>query len=337
MKILVIFTGGTIGSALNGEWITLEEATNYTLIENYKENYEKEHGVKWSGEIDFATSTPYRILSENLSSVELSSLCKLVQENAKKDYDGIIVTHGTDTIQYTAAALSFSVSANTLPIVLVSANYPLEDERSNGNANFKAAVDFIKSKKAKGVFVSYKNTGEEQTQIHLGSRVICHAEAMDEVYSLGGVPFGSVDGKGVVTLNDKFNGVTLNGKDRLVDFISSPKVLMVGSFPGDDFNYNLDGVNAVLIKPYHSGTLNTENLALREFCERAKEKGVPVFLSNVAGGSAYSSAKIYKDLSLIVLPFCATPAVYVKIWMAVSLKKDVREFVINQLSAEFLE
>ena len=327
MKILVIFTGGTIGSASGKKWISLDDSTNYTLIENYKENGDES--------IKFSVSSPYSILSENLSGQELTSLCQVVSENAKKDYDGIIVTHGTDTIQYMAAALSFTVSASKIPVVLVSSNYPLEDARSNGNVNFKAAVDFIKSKSANGVFVSYKNADESETKIHLGTRVIGHAEAMDEIHSLGGECFATVSSEGKVSMNYVEWQPLVNGEDRTVEFVASPKVLMINSFPGDDFSYNLDGVNAVLIKPYHSGTLNTENTNLNSFCQRAKEKGVPIFLGNVAGGKAYSSSKSYKDLCLTVLPFCSIPAIYVKIWRAISLKKDVREFVINEISSEF--
>ncbi len=326
MKILVVFTGGTIGSTSGKKWISLDDSTNHTLIENYKNT--TDDGVK------FDVLSPYSILSENLSGVEMAKLCQTVREGAKKDYDGIIVTHGTDTIQYSAAALSFTVNAKNIPIVLVSANYPLEDERTNGNVNFKAAVDFIKSKKANGVFVCYKNCTEENVQIHLGSRVIGHAEAMDDLYSLGGKPFSTVLDDEVL-LSSGAEDNKQNSLDREVQFLSFPKVLVINSFPGDDFGYNLEGLNAVLIKPYHSGTLNAESKELYEFCERAKEKGVPVFLCNVNGGKAYVSSKIYKDLSLTVLPFCSIPAIYVKIWIAVSLGKDVREFVVNEISSEF--
>lgn len=324
MKILVVFTGGTIGSVSGRKWISLDDSTNYTLIENYNN----------SDGIVFDVCSPYSILSENLSGEELGLICKVVNENVKKDYDGIIVTHGTDTIQYTASALSYTVNAKNMPIVLVSANYPLEDERTNGNINFKSAVDFIKSKKANGVFVAYKNSGENFTGIHLGTAVTTHAEARDEIFSLGGKPFASVL-DGVVTLGGK--EVILNDKEMEVNFTTFPKVLMISSFPGDNFNYSLDGVNAVIIKPYHSGTLDTNNSALLEFCERAKGENVPVFLCNVLGGKAYDSARIYKDLSLTVLPFCSIPAIYTKIWLAVSTGKDIREFVLNPIASEFIK
>ena len=325
MKILVIFTGGTIGSSEGRKWISLDKSTSFTLLENYK----KENGL----DVDFEVETPYSILSENLSSEELTSLCKLVGERAKGEYDGIIVTHGTDTIQYTAAALAYTVDTK-IPVVLVSANYPLENPMSNGNSNFKGAVDFISKGAQKGVFVAYKNKDSEFVDVHLATSLVGHLEGRDEIFGLEEKPFAQVsDGE---ILGGK-TPIIYNVLKRDVEFCSSPSVLVINSRPGDNFDYDLENTNAVLIKPYHSGTLNTANQALKEFCKKAKEKGVPVFLANVYGGSTYESSKTYKELGLTVLPFSAIPAIYVKIWIAISLGEDIKKFVLNELAGEFIK
>jgi L-asparaginase len=61
---------------------------------------------------------------------------------------------------YTAAYLGLKLGLCDIPVVLVSAAYPLSDSRSNGLDNFRGAVDFIRSGVGKGVFVSYRNSGE---------------------------------------------------------------------------------------------------------------------------------------------------------------------------------
>ena len=325
MNILVIFTGGTIGSSEGRKWISLDKSTSFTLLENYK----KEDGL----DVDFEVETPYSILSENLSNEELTSLCKLVGKRVKGEYDGIIVTHGTDTIQYTAAALAYTVDTD-IPVILVSANYPLENPMSNGNANFKGAVDFISKGAQKGVFVAYKNKGSEFVDVHLATSLVGHLEGRDEIFGLEEKPFAQVcDGE--ILLNKTPN--IYNVLKREVEFCSSPSVLIINSRPGDNFDYDLENIKAVLIKPYHSGTLNTANHALKDFCKEAKEKKIPVFLANVYGGSAYESSKTYKELGLTVLPFSAIPAIYVKIWIAISLGEDIEEFVLNQLAGEFIK
>lgn len=148
MKILVVFTGGTIGSCYNDGVISPDSNTRYKLIEMYKQN---------GGCAEFDAISPYTVLSENLNGEYFNLLYNSVKENIN-NYDGIIVTHGTDTLQYTSAVLSYMFGFCNTPIVLVSANYPLESEKSNGLENFSAAVDFIKSGNNKGVFVAYKIT-----------------------------------------------------------------------------------------------------------------------------------------------------------------------------------
>jgi L-asparaginase/Glu-tRNA(Gln) amidotransferase subunit D len=193
-------------------------------------------------------------------------------------------------------------------------------------------VEFIKSNKVGGVFVCYKNSGEKETNIHLGSSVITHSEAKDELFSLT-EPFAKVYKDEVLIVNKKYQK---GNSDIEVTLVESPNVLMITSFPGDNFNYSLEGVNAVIIKPYHSGTLNTENNALKSFLMRAKDIKTPVFICNFDDKKCYETVKAYKDLELIVLPFCTIPAIYSKIWIAVSKKEDIKEFVLREIANEFI-
>ena len=101
MKISVIFTGGTIGSVVRGTWMSTEDSAKFTLISNYK---------KVDSDTEFITSSPYTVLSENLSAKELNLLQEELEKKLKEDFDGIIVTHGTDSLHYTACALENAFS-----------------------------------------------------------------------------------------------------------------------------------------------------------------------------------------------------------------------------------
>lgn len=181
MKILVVFTGGTIGSRYNDGVISPDSSTRYKLIEMYKQN---------GGYAEFDAISPYTVLSENLNGEYFNLLYNSVKENIN-NYDGIIVTHGTDTLQYTSAVLSYMFGLCNTPIVLVSANYPLESEKSNGLENFSAAVDFIKSGNNKGVFVAYKNNGEH-ANIHRASRLQKHLAYSDKIESVNNIYYGEI-------------------------------------------------------------------------------------------------------------------------------------------------
>ena len=123
-----------------------------------------------ASDVELEVYNPYTVLSEQLDGKLLSKLIATVSDVLKESFDGIIVIHGTDTLQYSAAALSLAYADSKVPIVLVSSNYTLDNPKANGRDNLKYAVEFVKETIG-GVFVSYRNLGQNP-EIHLGSRVL---------------------------------------------------------------------------------------------------------------------------------------------------------------------
>ncbi|MBO5624104.1 MAG: asparaginase, partial [Butyrivibrio sp.] len=184
MHILVVFTGGTIGSSVMDGCIAPDAGKGYRLLEYYETVCAKEF---LPDDYEFVTAEPFRILSENMNcKTVLQLIDELKRQTAQQEYDGIIVCHGTDTLQYTAAMTGYCFGVSSVPIVFVSSNYVLEDERANGLDNFAAAVSFIVRKAGRGVFVAYKNTGD-LARIHRASRVLPHLPYSDDIVSLMGV------------------------------------------------------------------------------------------------------------------------------------------------------
>lgn len=311
MKILVVFTGGTIGSRAQNGWISPDGDTKYTLIENYI----SENG----NDVEFASAEPYFILSEDLSADELNRLTHCVKENLDKGYDGIIVTHGTDTLQFSAAALSFAVGSDCIPIVLVSANHPLEDPRSNGSANFKGAVEFIKHGCGNGVFISYKNRNDH-LKFHGGLDAIGYSEADDCVHSLYNEPYAVYDGK----------SIEVCGAAEIICPVSPftltehHGILTLCATPGDCFDYDLPKYNAVILRPYHSGTLNTASIDFKRFCQKAKELDIPIFVCNIHPGTTYESAKLFEELGIIPLTHTTYAAVFMRLWIGASRGENLK-------------
>lgn len=324
MKLLVIFTGGTIGSSLKEGWISPDGNAKKQLIAQYQ---------RLDDSVELVPLSLYEILSENLSAKRLNMLIDCIAREEEKDYDGIVVTHGTDTLQYSAAALDYA-SKKRLPILLVSAAFPLDDKRSNGLDNFAAAVRFLKEKPQAGVYVAYKNEGEERVNIHLATRLTAHAEGDANLYSLD-APYATLDR---ATDTFSFAYPTPPKREGLgkITLCEKPPVLLIESRPELSYRYDLEGIKAVLLSPYHSGTLNTESEDFVAFCQKCKQNGVPVCLINAPKGETYSSAKAYADLGILPLPACPKIAAFVKCWIAVSLNKEVKDFLLCPLANEFI-
>lgn len=294
MKITVIFTGGTIACSNKNGALSPDGANSFTLIDMYR---------AVDGSVEFETLSPYFILSENLGCEHWEKLSDCIKSVSGSD--GVIVTHGTDTLPYTAAYLGLKLGLCDIPVVLVSAAYPLSDSRSNGLDNFRGAVDFIRSGAGKGVFVSYRNSGKN-VMIHRAASVLPHQPYSDSVLSLRGNYFAELVG-GEVVLNPYFE------EESFGDFSEckpNGTVLWLRAHPGMIYP-PVDGAKAVLLEGYHSGTLPTEREDFRSFCESASTAGVPLYLTGSEEGFDYESKQAFDELGINVLPPMSPVTAYV--------------------------
>ena len=315
MKIGVIFTGGTIGSRTGAAGIAPSDEAPHKLLNDY---------AAWTGDDTvFPTVEPYTILSENLSLSHVGALAACIKEKLR-EWDGAIVTHGTDTLQYTGAALGYILGLSSKPVVLVSANYPLEDSRSNGPENFRAAVTFLRTVVGvTGVFAAYKNRGEEVVRIHRATRLLPHLPLDDLLFSKEGtVAVMTLEGdvKPLADYTEQHDAQTVMDADALV--CAEGRILRLFAYPGMRCP-DLDGVAAVLIDSYHSGTLPTGALPLRMLCKKAKDMGVPVILVGAPeGGTAYESGNAHAALGIFNAPPLSPIAAYMKLCLALSNGRD---------------
>lgn len=125
-KILLIATGGTIASQSGAEGLIPELNAN-ALLRCVPEIFEF---------CDVETVQPYSIDSTNVTPAHWICLAKTIRENYEK-YDGFVICHGTDTMSYTAAMLSYMVQGSPKPIVLTGAQKPIDKEDTDGRINLR--------------------------------------------------------------------------------------------------------------------------------------------------------------------------------------------------------
>ncbi|MCH5216429.1 MAG: asparaginase [Muribaculaceae bacterium] len=131
-KILLIYTGGTIGMIENPETKSLQPFDFSSLIENVpkvkKLDYEIDN-VQFESPID----------SSDMSPEHWSTIAKVVEENYD-NYDGFVVLHGTDTMAYTASALSFMLENLQKPVIITGSQLPIGEVRTDGEENLITAL-----------------------------------------------------------------------------------------------------------------------------------------------------------------------------------------------------
>jgi L-asparaginase/Glu-tRNA(Gln) amidotransferase subunit D len=340
-QILLVFTGGTIGSAATGGTINTSSDAPFKLLQLFGQQY---HGHE---PIHFDTLQPIQILSENLAPAAWEMIIAAIESAQPDKYDGIIVTHGTDTLAYTAAALSFYFHARAIPILLVSSDYPLDNPKGNGLDNFVCAVEFIKQGIATGVFVPYRNAGQTM-QIHRATRLACSLPLSGDFYSVQGKSFMQFDGQHFSSVNSPLaqqyqESDTANAIGSLKPQFSC-RILMVKPYPGLDYSqFTLDAVDAVLHDLYHSGTACAtgqwgKNHSLLEFINRCEEQGIAVYLAPaIKSGNAYQSTRELIGQGAEMIWNTSIEAAYVKLTLAYgnfSDRQKISDFIAMDIACE---
>ncbi len=346
-KILVLFTGGTICSTATDGIISTNSNAPFKLLQLFEQQYPSH------ANIHFDSLQPIQILSENLAPAAWKIIIEAIESAQLEKYDGIIVTHGTDTLAYSAAALSFYFHELALPLLLVSSDYPLERPKGNGLANFICAVEFIRQQKATGVYVPYRNAGQTM-QIHRGSRLTCSLQLSGDFYSVQSKSFMQFDGQQFTSFNTiPLEPTRKNGNERSDnnDIASlkpqfSSRILMIKPYPGLDYShFNLDAVDAVLHDLYHSGTACATNQwgnshSLLEFVKRCSKQGIPVYLAPaIKSENAYQSTRELIEHGAALIWNMSIESAYVKLMLAYgnfSDKQEISGFIGRDIAYEHI-
>lgn len=311
MKLLFIFTGGTIGSTAGDGYISTDKSKSYKLIKLYDEKYKID--------FDYDVVEPYLELSENNTGIIIRRLTECVAENIGKGYDGIIVTHGTDTLQYSACALSYSLGADSIPICLVSSNFPVENPVANGLPNLHGAIKFIMNENPRGVWVPYQN--ESGTiNIHRGTRILSGNAFSDKIYSVRDMVFGYYDADMVFHKNmnykEKKDEIAPLSAGSLGEFCDS--VLRTVPYPGMKYPKIGNDIRFIIHETYHSGTINSKQSDLSRFIDYISKNHIQLFLTGIYEGNSYESTKIYSESIIHPVKNISPVSVYMKVWMAYS-------------------
>ena len=184
-KVSILSTGGTIASKI--DYRTGAVTSQFTADDILAAIPELKEIADFKGRVISS------ILSENMDPDSWQNLSRAVVEEIEAGADGIIVTHGTDTMMYSAAALSFMIET-PVPIVFVgsqrSADRPSSDNAMNAICAARVAISDI----AEVVVVMHGTSSDDYCEIHRGTKVRkMHTSRRDAFKSVNSLPIGTVD------------------------------------------------------------------------------------------------------------------------------------------------
>lgn len=132
-KVLIIYTGGTIGMMKNADNTLAPYDLNTILIQIPELN-------RLDCSLDFCVACAPALDSSNIQLEQWTVFAKIIQERFS-EFDGFVILHGTDTMAYTASALSFMLEDLSKPVILTGSQLPMNILRTDARENFITAVE----------------------------------------------------------------------------------------------------------------------------------------------------------------------------------------------------
>ena len=288
--------------------------------------------------------------SENIKPEHWTLIARKVADNILSGkYDGIIVSHGTDTMHYTSAALSFALQNLPVPIVLVGAQRSSDRPSSDASLNLIGACTFAARSRFSGVFVAmHHSISDDVIACHIGTRVRKnHTSRRDAFHSIDVYPFSLIK-KDQIEISKQYADLKFQVRDKnLANMIVRPsftdKVSLLKFYPGFDcdiIDYCVEkGNRAIILEGTGLGHINKECF---QQIKNAVDDGIFVFMTSqcIWGRTSltvYDTGRDLLEIGVIPLSNSTSETALVKaMWCLGNFEdKEVLKVMTTNIANEF--
>lgn len=222
-NVFIIYTGGTVACKVEYGMGAVKPATTVE---------------------DFLTSVPHifkicnpypymmgSILSENIEPKNWSEIARIVAEKLNDGYNEVIVAHGTDTLAYTSAALSFMLRNLNAPVVLIGSQRSSDRPSTDAYLNILNAIHLSKTDLGEVVVSMHYNQSDEITAVHRGTRVRkMHTSRRDAFKSIDTKPIAIVKSSGEIKFISNYRKISTEKAEAYYKI--DDKVSLIFFYPG---------------------------------------------------------------------------------------------------------
>lgn len=321
-NISIISTGGTVASIIDYKTGAVHPA--FSADDLLRANPELMDQANINGKAIF------NILSENMKPEYWVKSAHSIADEINDGADGVVVAHGTDTMHYTSAALSF-ILETPVPIVVTGAQRSSDRPSTDAFLNLLNSVAAAKSDMAEVMVCMHATHDDSICYLHQGTKVRkMHTTRRDTFRSINTTPLAEIeDGKLKIDSKKSYKKrgeVELKIKDDI-----EPKVALIKSFPGiqgDIIDYHLDkGYKGILLEGTGLGHCPDY---LIPALERANEENVPVVMTSQCfygkiNMNVYSTGRRLINAGLISGEDMLPETAYVKLVWALGQSDNLNE------------
>jgi glutamyl-tRNA(Gln) amidotransferase subunit D len=281
---------------------------------------------------NLTTEKLFAVFSENMGPEQYKILAKSIGKEIEKGIDGIIVGHGTDTLHHTAAALTYMVQDQPIPIVLVGSQRSSDRPSSDAALNLMHAVYAAgHSDIAETMVCMFGPTSDEYGFLHRGTRVRkMHSSYRSTFRTIGDIPLARVTRDSVELFKDQYNPRKTNRNAKILPYFEE-MVSIVYYYP----NMRPDIIHSLVDKGYRgiviAGTgLGHVNKPLYPALKRAADEGVAVYMTvqtlwGYVHMYVYETGRDMMDLGVIPTENMLPEVAYIKLGWALGQTDDMEE------------
>ncbi len=296
---------------------------------------------------NITTEKLFGVFSENMGPKQYKILAEAIGKEIKNGIDGVIIGHGTDTLHHTAAALTFMIQEQPIPIILVGS------QRSSDRPSSDAALNLMHAAYAAGhsdiaetMICMFGPTSDEYGFLHRGTRVRkMHSSYRSAFRTIGDIPLAKVTRDSVELIKSSYKPRRRDKKVTILPYFEE-KVSIVYYYP----NMRPDIIDSLVDNGYRgiviAGTgLGHVNKPLYPALERAVEKGVAVYMTvqtlwGYVHMYVYETGRDMMDLGVIPAENMLPEVAYIKLGWALGQTDDldkVKEIMLSPINDEITE
>jgi len=332
--ISLLHTGGTIASkVVYGEGGVKAAFSPEEITDLYPEMLEV---------ADLRSEKVLEVMSENMNFDHYQQIAQAVKREIEQGTEGIIISHGTDTMHYTAAALSFMFKGLSVPVLLVGSQRSSDRPSSDAGMNLLCAAQFIVNTDFAGVgLCMHGSTSDDYCLIHEGTKARkMHTSRRDAFQSINQFPYAKVNYKGEIEfLRDDYDRRDDQTELKLCDKFAE-QVALVKTYPEFDSDvidyYRQQGYKGLVIEGTGLGHAPVgEGTDTEQEIEKFSEQGIVVVTSQCLHGrvnlNVYQNQRLLKVAGAVAGEDMLPAVAYIKLaWLLGNYSVEEARKLINK-------